>query len=94
MRPIQTADSTMVMAGPEGVGDLYAQRLEDGSIASVWWLTDEERQAIADGANIALVVAAQAHPVVALCVVDVAGVDEDDPDVRARLELLRRAARG
>lgn len=90
MRPVQTVESTLLLTGPEGVGDLYAQRLQDGSIASVWWLTPDERAAVAAGASIALIVKAPTHPVVMLAVVDSVGVDEDAPEQLERLEQLRR----
>jgi hypothetical protein len=90
MRPVQTADTTLVLTGPDGVGDLYAQRLSDGSIASVWWLTPDERAAVAAGANVALIVAGP-HPVVMLAVVDVEGSGEDRPEILERADQLRRA---
>lgn len=88
MRPVQTADSTLVLTGPPGVSDLYAQVLADGSIASVWWLTPAERAAIAAGANVALIVAGP-HPPVMLVVVDAIGVGNDRPEVLERLDQLR-----
>lgn len=80
--------------GPdETVGDLHAfvDRDEHGlpRTLSVWQPTDEERAAIAAGANVALRVTG-AHPPVELYVSDEQGSGEDAPELRARLEEWRR----
>lgn len=60
MKHIKTADCNMVYRGPEpGIGDLHCRRARiDGrgrtAIFSTWTFTDEERKAIAEGANVEL----------------------------------------
>lgn len=91
MIPVRTDHTNLVLTAPEGnpeVEDLPAQRLEDGSIASVWWLTPLERDAVAAGANVALIVQGATHPPVWLTVVDQVGVGEDAPDKREHAELV------
>jgi hypothetical protein len=60
MEHIKTEHSNFVYRGPEpGIGDLHCERRQvDGlgrsAIFSTWKLTDEERAAVAAGANIEL----------------------------------------
>lgn len=47
MRPVRTASSNLVYAGPTpDIGDLHCERLVPGQIRSVWWFTPAERKAI------------------------------------------------
>lgn len=94
MRPIRTARSNVVYTAPQSapeVSDLHCERVRPGIIRSVWALDADERAAIAQGANVSLWAFNEPHPVVALEVTDDQGVDEDDPQVRERLEQLKRA---
>lgn len=74
MKPIRTVDTNSVfkLRGGTEENDLPLSRIhhEDGSITncSTWELTDEERQAIAAGANIDLFVWGFNHPPVSLAV--------------------------
>ena len=58
MRVIRTANCNMVYRGPEpGIGDMPCERrVMDGhgrtAIFATWALSDEDRKAIADGANV------------------------------------------
>lgn len=76
MKPRRTIHSDMVLSLPGGTedNDLWAQRDQyvDGSplIRSCWVPTDDERRAIAAGANIELIVWGIRHPPVAMDVVD------------------------
>ena len=88
MKPVRTASSDLVYVGPPGVGDLHCQRVEPGRIRSVWYLSPEERRAIAEGANIALDVVTEPIPPVAVFVIDEPGIGEDDPLVLERLRSL------
>lgn len=60
MEHIKTTKSNMVYRGPEpGIGDLHCERrVVDGhgrtAIFSTWTLTESERKAIAEGANVEL----------------------------------------
>jgi hypothetical protein len=63
MKPIQTARTTyrFVLPGGTSANDLWVERCVDHAndstvLASVWKPTPEERQQIADGANIELLV--------------------------------------
>jgi hypothetical protein len=75
MRPRRTHISNSVyrLAGGTEDNDLwvYIDTHADGSplVRSCWEPTDEERQAIADGANVELIVWGTGHPPVAMDVV-------------------------
>lgn len=72
MKPVTTEFTNQVfkLSGGTDENDLPIQRMiePDGSITltSSWELTDDERQQIADGAKINLVIWGSAHPPVAL----------------------------
>lgn len=72
MRPRRTVLSnfTFVLDGGTEDNDLWCQRTTDPDgylvISSVWELTDDERQQIAAGANIELLVWGEGHPAVEL----------------------------
>ena len=70
MLPRRTHASNGVfgLEGGNEDNDLWVQNV-NGTIRSVWVPTDEERLAIADGANIELVVHGQGHPPVNMNVV-------------------------
>lgn len=91
MKPVRTADTNLMLTAPEGVANvdnLPAQVLEDGAIASVWWLDDDERRAIAEqGANIVLVVLGP-HPAVQMQVV--IGQPSDAPEPLIRHEQMTK----
>jgi hypothetical protein len=76
MKPRRTHFSNQVYRLPGGNEDndlwVYVDRHEDGSplVRSCWVPTDEERQAIAEGANVELVVWGLGHPPVAMGVVN------------------------
>lgn len=76
MRPRRTPTTNVVFALPGGNedNDLHARYVEaeDGQacIESVWTLDEDERLAIADGANIVLRTFGTLHPPVALYVTD------------------------
>lgn len=76
MLPVNTPDSNFlfVLEGGDESNDLPVERTRDADeqpvIRSVWGLTDEERAAIAAGANVYLVVWGMGHPPVALGVTD------------------------
>lgn len=97
MRPIRTAETNRTFVGPPGVGDLPVLIGEDTTgqlaIRSTWDLEPEERAAIAAGANVALTVWVVQVPV-RLEVVDLPGVGDDAPEVRARMRALREVAGG
>lgn len=88
MKPVRTASSDMVYVGPPGIGDLHCQRVVPGRIRSVWYLTPEERAAVAAGANIGLDIVTEPIPPVAVFVIEEQGVGEDAPDVAERLRLV------
>lgn len=91
MKPVRTITSNLVYTGPPGVGDLHCQRVEPGLVRSVWYPDAMQRKAIAEGANVALWVYAEPIPPVAVTVTGEQGIGEDDPDVLARLDELRKA---
>lgn len=71
MRPRRTPTTDVVfrLLGGTEDNDLWCRRgSTDGSpwIESVWTLEDDERQAIADGANIVLRTSGTGHPPVSL----------------------------
>lgn len=72
MRPRRTVVSNKVfrLAGGTEDNDLWTHvyTAEDGgpAIGSTWQLTDEERAAIADGANVELLVFGTEHPPVTM----------------------------
>ena len=77
MKPRRTVESTNVLTLPGGNedSDLWFAHCEaeDGShvFRSVWELTEEDRKAIAGGANIFLEVWGGGHPPVTLGVTDI-----------------------
>lgn len=75
MKPRRTPHSNQVFRLPGGNedNDLWLERTrsdEGPCLRSVWQLTDDERAAIADGANVSLVVWGTGHPPVSLAVTD------------------------
>jgi hypothetical protein len=89
MKPIRTADSNLVYTGPPGVGDLHCQRIEPGVIRTVWHFSKSEREAIAQGATLALEIFTEPVPPVGMAVGWEQGIGEDAPDVLPRLEQLQ-----
>lgn len=82
----------MVYYGPTpDIGDLHCQRIEPGRIRSVWEFTDEERAAIADGANLSLTILGEPIPPVSLYITGDQGIGEDAPEVRQRMRDLVKA---
>lgn len=77
MKPRRTIASTGVLrlAGGNEDNDLWYESHEDVSLGhffeTVWEPTDEERQAIAGGANVQLLVWGSGHPPVAMAVTGV-----------------------
>ncbi len=74
MRPRRTVETHVVFALPGGNedNDLWVKRGTDRQpwIESFWELTDEERQAVADGGAVVLRTWGTGHPPVALYVGD------------------------
>lgn len=91
MKPVRTEHSDTVYVGPAdtNIGDLHCQRVAPFVVRSVWYLTAVEREAIANGANIALEVFQEPVPPVIVAVTSEQGIGEDAPDVQARLESLQ-----
>lgn len=87
LRPRRTHDSNFTFRLPGGTedNDLWV-KIEDRGVpgyqrfVSTWELTDEQRQAIADGANIDLIVWGQGHPAVAVAVSHVPLGRKPEPD--------------
>jgi hypothetical protein len=92
VKPVRTAESNLVYKGQTpDVADLHCERLRPGLIASVWWLTPGEREAIARGANIRLEIFTEPISPVRLGVTPEQGVGEDAPDMLERIDALRGA---
>jgi len=90
MKPVRTEASNLVYRGPTpDIGDLHCERLQPGMVRSVWYLSKIERELIAAGANIALIVLQEPHPPVLVQVTEQAGVGEDAPEALDRLEQLQ-----
>lgn len=87
MRPVRTSysDEVHVSRDPE-VDDLHSTRTEHGH-QSVWVPSDEERAALAAGANVVLEVWATPHPPVSLAV----GYVDELADPASELALERAA---
>lgn len=72
MKPRRTVHSNFVfhLAGGNEDNDLWAEVTQDPDehtvIRSVWQPSDDERQAIAEGANVELLVWGKSHPAVAV----------------------------
>lgn len=78
MRPIRTEQSNFTYLGPvPRVADLPCQR-QDAAVFAVYQPTDEERLAIAQGANIELGIATEPIPPVSVTLTDAA--EKPDPD--------------
>jgi hypothetical protein len=89
VRPVRTADSNLVYVGPTlDVGDLHCQRIRPGFIRSVWSFSPAEREAIAQGATLALEIYTEPIPPVGMAIGWEQGVGEDDSDVRRRMAEL------
>ena len=73
-RRTHLSNSVVSLFGGTEDNDLWAyiDQHEDGStlIRSTWVPTDEERQRIAEGSNVELIVWGSGHPPVAMAVVD------------------------
>lgn len=68
MRPIKTERSNFTYKGPTpDILDLPCRR-EDGVVYSTWFLSDEERIAIAEGSNIELAIYHEPIPPVSLAI--------------------------
>jgi len=68
---LRTVKSNFTYKGPrEGIGDLPCERIDDTEygrvVRSVWLISDEERAAIAAGANIELDIVGEPIPPVSL----------------------------
>jgi hypothetical protein len=95
MKPVHTERSNFTYVGPTpDIGDLHCRVNRDpdateirsySPVESVWWLTPDEREAIANGANIMLTVQQEPLPPVRLEVTTVQGDGEDAPEVLERL---------
>lgn len=87
MKPRRTPDSNVVFHLPGGNedNDLWAEATLDTSgrrvICSVWQFTDEERQAVAEGANIELVVWGSGVPPLAVHITDTPLGKSDKPHI-------------
>jgi hypothetical protein len=70
VRPRRTRSSNHVYQLPGGTedNDLWCQRIEPGMIASVWVFDEAERKAIAEGANVRLVIYYEPIPPVSMSV--------------------------
>lgn len=69
MKPRSFESQNLVYRGPTpDVGDLPCERVTPGLIRSVWELTPEERMAIAEGADIELLIHTEPIPPVRLAV--------------------------
>lgn len=89
MKPVRTPASNFTYLSPApGISDLPCQRIDVGRIASVWWLTPAERRAIAEGANVMLIIATEPIPPVAIGVTQEQGIGEDAPAVLERVASL------
>ena len=76
MKPRRTVRSNHVLRLPGGTedNDLWCEVIQMSTgpiVSSTWELTDEDRQAIAAGANVELLVWGGAHPPVAIRTTDV-----------------------
>src|SRR5690606_28717626 len=75
VRPIRTKTNTETYRGPmPSIADLPFHR-KDGGVVSTWELTPEEREMIANGANIEFVCFSEPHPPISL---SVTGDGEDE----------------
>jgi len=89
LKPVRTAESNLVYAGPTPeIGDLHCQREEPGRITSIWWFTPAERRAIGDGANLRLTILGEPIPPVSLGITRSPGIGEDAPEALDRLAQL------
>lgn len=83
MKPVRTRTSNCTYLGPrEDIGDLPCERVryDDGDrvVYAVYELTDEDRKAIADGANVKLGIWTEPIPPVSLRVTDEQALEEQD----------------
>lgn len=83
MRPIKTPVTNDVYRAPPGreheIGDLPVYRPRHGEIHAVYTLTDEEREAIANGACIELGIYTEPIPPVSLGVVQAVELEDEPP---------------
>lgn len=88
MKPRRTHASNTVfrLAGGNEDNDLWVHRAIDGqgymTLTSVWVPTDEERERIAAGENIELVIWGAAQPPVAMAVTDIELGKPPEPETR------------
>lgn len=69
MRPVKVAQSNIVYRGPTAeIGDLWCERVSPGQIASVWEPSDEERELLAAGGRIELLLWSEPIPPISLAV--------------------------
>lgn len=93
MKPVRTVDTNMLYKRPADQpqhGDLPCVREGEGLITSTWWLTDDEREAIANGANIRMTQYGEPIHPVELALTDRVGIGEDHPTILRRIEFLKQ----
>lgn len=67
MRPVKHAGSNLVYRGPtDDIGDLWCQRIRPGEIRVVYELDDQDRELIAGGGRVELVMLNEPIPPVAM----------------------------
>lgn len=67
MRPVKHAGSNLVYRGPRpDIGDLWCQRVQPGEIRVVYELDDAERQLIAAGGRVELLMLNEPIPPIAM----------------------------
>jgi hypothetical protein len=71
VRPVRIASSDVVYRGPtDEIGDLWCRRLVPGTIESVWEPDEGERQILAAGGRVLLVLHSEPIPPVSMMVLD------------------------
>ncbi len=67
MKPVKFDGAEIVYRGPsEEIGDLWCERLRPGLIKSVWDFTDAEREIIANGGRVELLLFNEPIPPISL----------------------------
>jgi hypothetical protein len=85
MIPIRTRASTIVYRGPTpDVGDAWVERPRRGEVYMTWKPSDEERAAIAAGANLRLGIFTEPIPPVSLGVDDLSEISAIAASIRDR----------
>lgn len=88
MQPSHFGQANLVLKGPEGSGILdlpVFHNLAEGTVTSLWIPNDEERQTIANGGGVVLMVLGHTHPPLQIGAAELTYSQHYEPEQTAEL---------